>query len=103
MEERQSAPARVLTNREAEVLELLSAGLTGEEIAARLVLSPETIRTHVRNAMAKLQARTRTHAVVMALDRREIRLRAASADQPEGGLEPDSEVEAEHSQGHAQR
>jgi DNA-binding NarL/FixJ family response regulator len=66
-------PARLLSRREAEILELLSTGLTGEEIAARLVLSPETVRTHVRNAMAKLRARTRTEAVVKAIDRAEIR------------------------------
>jgi DNA-binding NarL/FixJ family response regulator len=64
---------RLLSRREAEVLELLSTGLTGEQIAAQLVLSPETIRTHVRNAMVKLNARTRTEAVVKALDREEIR------------------------------
>jgi DNA-binding NarL/FixJ family response regulator len=66
---------RVLSRREAQILELLSTGLTGEQIAQRLVLSPETIRTHVRNAMGKLQARTRTEAVVKALDREEIRSR----------------------------
>lgn len=61
-----------LSRRESEILGLLAGGLTGEEIARRLVLSPETVRTHVRNAMEKLDARTRTHAVVMALDREEI-------------------------------
>jgi DNA-binding NarL/FixJ family response regulator len=64
---------RLLSRREAQVLELLSTGLTGEEIAQQLVLSPETVRTHVRNAMGKLEARTRTEAVVKALDRAEIR------------------------------
>jgi DNA-binding NarL/FixJ family response regulator len=64
---------RVLSRREAQILELLSTGLTGEQIASQLVLSPETVRTHVRNAMGKLQARTRTEAVVKALDREEIR------------------------------
>jgi DNA-binding NarL/FixJ family response regulator len=63
---------RVLSDREAQVLTMLADGLTGEEIAQRLVLSPETVRTHVRNAMAKLEARTRTEAVVKALDRGEI-------------------------------
>lgn len=62
-----------LSRRESEVLTLLAEGLTGEEIAKRLVLSPETVRTHVRNAMEKLDARTRTEAVVKALDREEIR------------------------------
>ena len=62
----------MLSGREAEVLALLARGLTGEEIDQRLVLSPETIRTHVRNAMGKLEARTRTEAVVKALERGEI-------------------------------
>ncbi|HEU4599889.1 MAG TPA: response regulator transcription factor [Solirubrobacterales bacterium] len=66
-------PPRLLSRREAQVLEMLSTGLTGEEIARHLVLSPETVRTHVRNAMAKLKARTRTEAVVKALTRAEIR------------------------------
>ena len=63
------APAKALSGREAEILTLLARGLTGEEIAQRLVLSPETVRTHVRNAMGKLEARTRTEAVVKALER----------------------------------
>lgn len=65
-------PAKALSGREAEILGLLARGLTGEEIAQRLVLSPETVRTHVRNAMGKLDARTRTEAVVKALERGEI-------------------------------
>jgi DNA-binding NarL/FixJ family response regulator len=65
--------AKVLSRRESEILEQLAAGLTGEQIAERLVLSPETIRTHVRNAMGKLEAHTRTEAVVKALEREEIR------------------------------
>lgn len=54
------------------MLTLLANGLTGEGIAQRLVLSPETVRTHVRNAMEKLGARTRTHAIVLALRTGEI-------------------------------
>jgi DNA-binding NarL/FixJ family response regulator len=64
---------KALSNRESEVLAMLADGLTGEQIAKRLVLSPETVRTHVRNAMAKLDARTRTEAVVKALDREEFK------------------------------
>jgi DNA-binding NarL/FixJ family response regulator len=63
---------KALSRREAEVLTFLAEGLTGEQIARRLVLSPETVRTHVRNATEKLDARTRTEAVVKALDRGEI-------------------------------
>jgi DNA-binding NarL/FixJ family response regulator len=65
-------PDSSLSPREQEVLVLLADGLNGEEAAERLVLSPETVRTHIRNAMAKLGARTRTGAVVTALRRGEI-------------------------------
>ena len=63
---------RVLSPREREVLDLLANGLTGEEVATRLSLSPETVRTHVRNAMGKLEAHTRVHAVAIALRNGEI-------------------------------
>ena len=66
--------ARVLSAREREVLSLLAEGLTGEDIAERLVLSPETVRTHVRNAMRKLDAKTRVHALAVALDSGELTL-----------------------------
>jgi DNA-binding NarL/FixJ family response regulator len=66
-------PAKALSSRESEILGFLADGLTGEEIARRLILSPETVRTHVRNATEKLDARTRTEAVVKALEREEIR------------------------------
>ncbi|MDQ3935801.1 MAG: response regulator transcription factor [Actinomycetota bacterium] len=62
----------VLSPREREVLDLLAQGLNGEEVAERLVLSPETVRTHVRNAMEKLEASTRVHAVAIALRQGEI-------------------------------
>jgi DNA-binding NarL/FixJ family response regulator len=68
-----ATPAKALSARESEILGFLAEGLTGEEIARRLVLSPETVRTHVRNATEKLDARTRTEAVVKALEREEIR------------------------------
>ena len=56
-----------LSNREREVLDLLAQGLTGEQVADQLFLSAETIKTHVRNAMAKLEAHTRVHAIAIAL------------------------------------
>jgi DNA-binding NarL/FixJ family response regulator len=62
----------VLSPREREVLDLLAQGLTGEQVATRLSLSPETVRTHVRNAMDKLEAHTRVHAVAIALRQGEI-------------------------------
>lgn len=54
-----------LSPRELEVLELLADGLNGQLIAERLFLSPETVRTHVRNATSKLGARTRVQAVAL--------------------------------------
>lgn len=71
-----------LSNREREVFSLLADGLSGAEIADHLVLSPETVRTHIRNAMAKLGASTRSHAVAIALRRGEL----------DGGEEPQPEV-----------
>ena len=56
-----------LTKREREVLRLLADGLKNEEIGRQLFISPETVRTHVRKAMARLEADTRTQAVAMAL------------------------------------
>lgn len=74
-----AAEPRPLSGREREVLGLLAEGLSGAAIAERLVLSPETVRTHVRNAMDKLGASTRSQAVVVALERGEI------GDQEAGG------------------
>jgi DNA-binding NarL/FixJ family response regulator len=58
---------RVLSKREREIMDLLAQGLTGEQVAERLFLSPETIKTHIRNAMSKLEANTRVHAIAIAL------------------------------------
>jgi DNA-binding CsgD family transcriptional regulator len=61
-----------LTWRERQVLSLLAGGWSGAQIAAELVLSTATVRTHIRNAMSKLGAKTRTHAVAIALQGGEI-------------------------------
>jgi DNA-binding NarL/FixJ family response regulator len=58
----------VLTEREREVMALAAGGLTNDEIAARLYLSPATARTHVSRAMTKLGARDRTQLVVLAYE-----------------------------------
>lgn len=63
---------RGLTERERQVLTLLARGYTGEEVARELSVSAETVRAHVRNSVTKLHARTRLHAVVMALQRGDI-------------------------------
>ncbi len=55
-----------LTPREGEVLSQLATGATDKEIADRLSLSPHTVKTHVRNILAKLHAVNRRHAVQQA-------------------------------------
>ena len=61
-----------LTDREREVMTLVASGLQSGDIAERLFLSPETIKSHVHNALVKLGAHTRAHAVAIALVRGEI-------------------------------
>jgi DNA-binding NarL/FixJ family response regulator len=58
-----------LTERESEVLALLADGLSHEEIAQRLQISAETVRTHLQKARSRLGAENRTHAVATALRR----------------------------------
>jgi DNA-binding NarL/FixJ family response regulator len=65
-----------LSVREREIIQLLADGLTGDEVADQLVLSTETIKTHIRNAMTKLEARNRVHAIAIALRAGEISLGA---------------------------
>lgn len=60
---------RMPTNRERQILAMLASGDTDVRIASKLELSPATVQTHVRNAKAKLGARTRTQAVAMAMRR----------------------------------
>ena len=57
------------TMREIEVLQLISDGLVNREIGHRLFLSEETVKSHVRHLLAKLQARSRAHAVAIGFRR----------------------------------
>jgi DNA-binding CsgD family transcriptional regulator len=57
---------RRVTPRELEVLELIADGHSTREIARRLWISEETVRTHVRRVLDRLDARTRAHAVSIA-------------------------------------
>jgi DNA-binding NarL/FixJ family response regulator len=69
---RPSGPARadleLLTDREREVLALVAGGMTNDEIAATLYVSPLTAKTHVSRILAKLGARDRTQLVVIAYE-----------------------------------
>ncbi|OKJ66306.1 response regulator [Streptomyces sp. CB02261] len=70
----QPPPARVgsrlaeLTGREREAVVLVAHGLTNDEIAARMVITPSTAKTHVNRAMTKLHARDRAQLVVLAYE-----------------------------------
>jgi two-component system, NarL family, response regulator LiaR len=60
-------PGQDLTGREREVLALMVEGLNNTQIAARLVVSPSTIKTHVSNILYKLEVTSRSEAVALAL------------------------------------
>jgi DNA-binding NarL/FixJ family response regulator len=59
--------ADMLTAREREILQLLADGLSNADVAAKLFISQETVKSHVRHILAKLEADTRTQAVAIAL------------------------------------
>ena len=69
MAPRQAEPEQVPSAREIEVLQLVSDGLVNREIGHRLFLSEETVKSHVRHILAKLQARSRAHAVAVGFRR----------------------------------
>ena len=57
----------VLTAREREILQLLADGMSNADVAAQLFISQETVKSHVRHILTKLEADTRTQAVAIAL------------------------------------
>lgn len=65
---RQPSTLDILTEREREVVTLVGEGLTNDEIAERLVVSPATAKTHVSRAMTKLATRDRAQLVVLAYE-----------------------------------
>ena len=56
-----------LTAREREILQLLADGMSNADVAGRLFISQETVKSHVRHILVKLEADTRTQAVAIAL------------------------------------
>jgi DNA-binding NarL/FixJ family response regulator len=65
-----ASPIRTLTDRERAILQLIATGMSNTEIADRLFLSESTIKTHVGRIFAKIQARDRVQAVVIAYETR---------------------------------
>jgi DNA-binding CsgD family transcriptional regulator len=63
----EGGPEFELTKREREILGLVAAGLLTDQIGERLAVSPETVKSHIHNAMIKLRAHTRSQAVAIAL------------------------------------
>jgi DNA-binding CsgD family transcriptional regulator len=63
---RTDARSESLSARELRVLEELAIGTSTEDIAGKLHVSPHTVRTHIKNILRKLDARTRAHAVAIA-------------------------------------
>ena len=59
--------ADILTPREREILQLLADGMSNADVATKLFISQETVKSHVRHILTKLEADTRTHAVAIAL------------------------------------
>ena len=59
--------SEMLTPREREILQLLADGLSNADVAERLFISQETVKSHVRHILTKLEADTRTQAVAIAL------------------------------------
>jgi DNA-binding NarL/FixJ family response regulator len=74
LSERSVTKVSQLSPREREVMGLMAEGRTAEVVGEQLGVSVETVRTHVRNAIRKLQARNRVHAIAIALERGEITL-----------------------------
>ena len=73
-------PTRRLTGREREVLAMIAMGASGTTVARVLGISPATVETHVRNCLAKLEAKNRAHAIALGLQRGEISITLRSPD-----------------------
>jgi DNA-binding NarL/FixJ family response regulator len=94
-----SRPAQVhpvgleqLTNREREVVALVARGLSNDEIAAHMVISPTTAKTHVSRAMTKLRARDRAQLVVFAYESGLVSARPPGSAPPASSAPPPASI-----------
>jgi two-component system, NarL family, response regulator LiaR len=88
-----------LTPRELEILQLTADGLTGEEIADALSVSPHTLRTHVQNVLTKLRVHSKLEAVVAAIRFRKIRAASEAGLNGEPIIVPDAEDDGANTRG----
>jgi DNA-binding NarL/FixJ family response regulator len=86
-----------LTDREREVVALVAKGLSNAEIAAQLVISPATAKTHVSRAMVKLRARDRAQLVVLAYETGLVLAEPSSPAPATGGMQPFQPASSAHS------
>lgn len=77
-----------LSKREQEILTLVARGLTNQEIAKELVISPNTVKVHLRNTFDKLEAASRTEAIVKAAQAGWIQVAGLDEDEPEPPVAP---------------
>ena len=84
MSPRATGGAPQLSPRERQIMLLMAEGHTAEQIGGQITVSIETVRTHVRNVIRKLQARNRVHAIALALERGEIQLSDDSGERAAG-------------------
>jgi DNA-binding CsgD family transcriptional regulator len=73
----ENAPGGPLTDRERQIVHLVALGLTSAEIADELHIAHDTVRTHVRNAMEKVNARSRSHLVALSIAEGHLAAKAA--------------------------
>lgn len=73
---------RALSGREVQIVELIADGFSNDMLAAKLFLSKETIKSHVKHILVKLGARNRAHMVLQAFRRGYLTLPAPETDKP---------------------
>ncbi len=99
-EEQTNATLPQLSERELEILRWVATGLSNKEIAARLVLSPNTVKVHLRNIFGKIGVQSRTEATMVAVRQGWVSVPAEAhaapvTKGPDAGAESEAEVETE--------